>query len=427
MSMLRQRAFRRFWLGFSLSQTGSAVTTLALPLAALAAGGGAVGAGVVTAATYLPVVAATPVAGVLVDQYSSLRVARTTDLMRAVAVGVLPVCALLFDVPLWLILVAAFVAGVLKGVGDVAHQSLLPTLVEPDDVVAGNAFLSSSSSVSTVAGPALGGVVMQVVAPIRALFLDSASFVFSWFMLVGITPDEATGPERSRRTIPAVLRAWGASLVEGFTLLRGDRVLLGLGIAGGGANLFAQCFVTGLIVFGTQALGLSAGTLGLVFATGAVGGILGAIVSRRLARTRGVGTIMSLGMISFGVGPLVVGLVAGNAPVVAGDGALVLGAFLYEFGIVVYNVQGVSRRQLRAPRAVLGRMTAAYRVLTYGTIPLGSSMGGVLAALATPRLPVLVAGFGVLAWYGVLLVSPLRVAFVAEDSEPSAPAVTATN
>jgi MFS family permease len=428
MSLLRQRPFRRFWLGFSGSQTGSAITTLALPLAALAAGGGPLGAGLATTATYIPVVVATPVAGVLVDHYSVLRVARVTDLLRAGAIGLLPVCALLFPVPLWLILVAAFVAGALKGVGDVAHQSMLPTIVDPADVVAGNAFLSSSTSVSTVLGPAIGGAVMQVLAPVKALALDAVSFLFSWLMLGGIVPTEPAptepaptepAPTGGRSSVPGVLRSWWASLLAGFALLRRDQVLLGLGIAGGGSNLFAQCFLTGFIVFATQRIGLRPGALGLIFAVGAAGGLLGAVLSRTLARRYGPGTIMSLGMLSFGAGPLLVGLLAGHLPRAGTYAVLVLGILLYEAGVTGYNVQGVSQRQLRAPRAVLGRMTAAYRMLAYGSIPLGSALAGVLATAAGPRVPVLVAGVGVLGWYAVLLLSPLRVAFVAGPVEPS--------
>ncbi len=423
MDILGNRNFRLFWVGFSTSQIGSQITALAFPLAVLANGGSALEVSLVAAATYLPVILVSPLAGVIADQSSPISLARRSDLIRGAFLLAVVACSLVWLLPPPAILVAAFCAGVLKAFGDVGNQALLPTIVPRDEVTTGNAYVSSATTVSSVIGPAIGGLVISLMGPLRAIVLDATSFLFSWATLSRVDEFNPRGPQPPEVDAPLARRGpfsvWARAMREGLDLLKADPLLLGLAIVAGGANVFAQCYATAIIIFMASELHLSAFAIGAAFAAAAAGGVLGASVSGRMARSVSPGMIMRWAMVVFGLGPLVASVVMASWSREAQFIVLAVGMILYEGGLVAYNVQGVSRRQTHAPREQLGRMTAAYRVMTYGTPPLGGLLAGLVTSIAgSARAALLTAGIGVVAWCGLVLLTRFRVAFDDWDEEP---------
>ena len=158
-----------------------------------------------------------------------------------------------------------------------------------------------------------------------------------------------------------------------------------------------------LMLFALRDLGLSEATMGLVFSAGAVGGLLGALVVTPLTRRLGEGRAIPLAALAWTPGAALVPL-AGTLPAVP---VLIASSFVFSFCVVVYNVTQVSFRQRVCPPALLGRMNASVRFLVWGTMPIGSAIGGVLGdgIGIRPTLWVSVAG-GLLAALPVLL-SPL--------------------
>lgn len=421
MSIFKSRNFRRFWTGFATSQVGSQVTVLALPLAVLATGGSAFQVSLVAAATYIPVILVSPIAGVIADRSSPLTLARRMDLIRFVFLIFVVCLSLVWSLPAWAILTVAFSAGCLKAIGDVGNQALLPTIVSRSNVTTGNSFVSSATTISSVIGPAIAGALISVLGPIRSIVIDAVSFLYSWLMLRKVqelenpasprtTPKTSNAPPSDKN--PQPISNWVSAISEGVKLLSRDPLLLGLAVVAGGANIFAQCYATAILLYMAQQLNMSSLQIGAAFAFAAIGGILGAYASAKLAATIDPGIIMRWSMVIFGSGPLLTSLISPDWNQLSQFISLGLGMVLYEGGLVSYNVQGVTRRQTHAPREQLGRMTAAYRVITYGTPPLGSVLAGAIVVLTGSAQPaLLVAGAGVMVWCAIIALTRFRIAF----------------
>jgi predicted MFS family arabinose efflux permease len=282
---------------------------------------------------------------------------------------------------------------------DVAYQSYLPHLVGRDNLVEGNAKLQGTQSVAQVAGPTVGGVLVQVLTAPYAVLVDAASFLWSAVWITSIRSREPR-PER------APDRHLGREMKEGIAFVLGNRLLRAITACTGTANLFQNVAMTVFVVLLASAdeLNLSAGAIGLLYSATAVGGLLGALVARRFAGWVGQGPAL---WISIAVSvPAMLPLpfvqrgwqlwLVGAASVVSG------------VTIVVYNITQVSFRQLLCPERLLGRMNATIRFAVWGTIPIGSLIGGILGATIglRPTLWVAVAG-SALAVLPVFL-SPLR-------------------
>jgi MFS family permease len=419
--LLRHADFRRLWAADALSQAGTQVTFIALPLLLIKVlDAGPFEVGLLTTFEFLAFLVVGLPAGVWVDRMRRRNVLIVTDLVRGLLYGSLPL-AWAFDVlTLGQVYVVALVAGVCTVFFDVAYQSYLPHLVGRDNLVEGNAKLQGTQSVAQVAGPTVGGVLVQALTAPYAILVDAASYLWS-AIWVGAIRSREPRPER------APDRHLGREMKEGLAFVLGNRLLRAITACTGTANLFQNVGMTVFVVLLASASGLnlSAGTIGLLFSATAVGGVFGAMVARRFAGWVGQGPALWIS-IAIGV-PAVLPM-----PFVQRGWLLWLlaaGQVVFGASIVVYNITQVSFRQLLCPERLLGRMNATIRFAVWGTIPIGSLLGGILGATIglRPTLWVAVAG-SLLAVLPVFL-SPLRTMrelpteYVPEGVEPSGPPV----
>jgi predicted MFS family arabinose efflux permease len=263
--------------------------------------------------------------------------------------------------------VVATITGTATVFFDVAWQSYLPTLVQPAQVVDGNAKLAASQEVARVAGPGITGLLLRVLgAPVLIAF-DAVSFLLSALFLGGIRHVDTVPDKAGRRKLRHEI-AEGLTFVVRHPLLR--RIVACTGIF----NLFSSMTYALLVLFVLRTLGLSESTLGFVFSVGAIGGIIGAATAARFARAVGEGRSIPLSSLVCAVAGVLVPLAVIGAPAVL----LIAGWFLTSWGVVAYNVTQVSFRQRLCPPHLLGRMNASVRFIVFGTMPLGGLLGGVL-------------------------------------------------
>jgi MFS family permease len=396
-SLLRHRDFRHLWAAETVSQVGTQVTLLALPVVAVTVlDATPLQMGFLTALETAAFLVIGLPAGAWVDRWRRKRVLVTADLVRAVVLATLPVAYLLDVLTLGQLFVVAAVTGTATVFFDVAYQSYLPALVDRDQLVDGNGKLEASRAVAQVAGPGLTGVLLRVVGAPLLIAGDAASFLLSAVLLGGIRrPD--TVPDRAAR------RPLRTEIAEGLGFVVRHPLLRRIVACTGTANLFGSMNSALLVLFVIRELGLSEATLGLVFSVGAIGGLLGAATAARFARRVGEGRSIPLSAVVFAAAGAFVPLAAVGPPVVL----LVTGWFVLTWAVVVYNVVQVSFRQRLCPPRLLGRMNASVRFIVFGTMPLGGLLGGVLGEWAgvVPALWVAVAG-GFVACLPVLL-SPL--------------------
>ncbi|MEU7205773.1 MFS transporter [Streptomyces sp. NPDC045470] len=396
--LLRHRDFRLLLAGAAASQAGTQVALVALPLVAVVGlHASAFEVGLLTAAETAAFLLIGLPAGAWVDRVRRLPLLIRTDVVRAVAMGSVPLAAACHALTMAQLYVVAFVTGVATVFFDVAHQSYLPRVLPGPRLVAGNGALETARSAAQVAGPGLGGGIVQLLGPPVAVLANAAGYLASALFLRGIRVRE---PEPE--VTPGV--SLSAQVKEGLAFVLRHPVLRMIALTTGVANFFSAMLVAVQTVFLTRELGLPPGVLGLMLSASAVGGLSGALCAGTVARRLGQARIIWLA-------PLVTGPFALLWPL-SGHGAaagwFALGSGAVFFGAVVYNVAQVSFRQLLCPDALLGRMNATLRFMVWGTMPLGALAGGSIAGAAGPLAAVWVCAVGFLLVPIPLLLSPLR-------------------
>ncbi|GAB3363148.1 MFS transporter [Modestobacter lapidis] len=396
-SLWRHRDFGQLWAAETVSQLGTQVTLLALPvLAVTMLDATPLQMGVLTALETAAFLVIGLPAGAWVDRWRRKRVLVAADLVRAVTLATLPLAWVMDALSLGQLYVVAAVTGTATVFFDVAYQSYLPALVDADQIVDGNGKLEASRAVAQVAGPGITGVLLRVLGAPLLIAVDAASFLLSAAFLGGIGRPDRTPDRATRRRLRSEI-AEGLGFVVRHPLLR--RIVACTGTA----NLFGTIATTLLVLFALRGLGLTASVLGVVLSAGALGGLLGACTAAWFARWVGEGRAIPLSALLLFPFATLIPLAALGPPVAL----LVVGQFGVSWAIVAYNVTQVSFRQRLCPPALLGRMNASVRFLVFGTIPLGGLLGGVLGTWlgVVPALWVAAAGQGLAALW--VVTSPL--------------------
>lgn len=392
--------FRQLWAAESISQFGSQITLVALPLAAaLALDASASQMGMLAASGTLPYLLLSLFAGVWVDRLRRRTIMIVTDFGRALLLLTVPT-AWAFDLlRIELLYAVAFLVGVQSLLFDVAYVSYLPSIVRRVELTEGNSKLQASASTAQVAGPGAAGLLVGALSAPLALIADAFTYLFSALFLLRIKTKE---PEPRREARLQVRREIG----EGLRVIFGNSVLRAIAGTGATTNLFGYMFLAVYVLFMIEELGLSAAQVGLVFSVGGVGAVLGAMAAEPVMRKVGIGPSVILGRVLFGVGGLLVPLAVF---VPRFEIHLVVAAeFLQWMALVVAIVNELSLRQSLVPDRLLGRANATMRFMNSGVIPIGSLMGGFLGDAIGLRGTLYVGAAGMLVAGIWVAISPLR-------------------
>ncbi|MGW6913456.1 MFS transporter [Kitasatospora sp. NPDC054939] len=396
--LLAHRDFRRLLGGAAAAQVGTQVTLVALPLIAVVElDATPLQVGLLTAAETAAFLLVGLPAGAWVDRMRKLPLLIRADVVRCLAIGSIPPAAALDVLTMGQLYLVALITGVATVFFDVAHQSFLPHLLPREHLVAGNGALETVRSSAQIAGPGLGGGLVQLLGAPLAVVADAVGYLVSAVMLVGIRAKEAP-PE------PVPGRSLRAEVAEGVRFVVRHPLLRMIAAATATSNLFGAVLMAVQTVFWVRVLDLSPGAIGVLLSVSAVGGLGGALCAGWLARRIGQARLIWLS-------PLVTAPFAVLWPLSNGSFGVVLfavGSGVSLFGAVVYNVAQVSFRQTVCPPDLLGRMNATMRFLVWGTLPLGALAGGVVADTAGPRTALWLCAVGFLLVPVPLLLSPLR-------------------
>jgi MFS family permease len=406
-SLWRQRNFLLLWSGQTVSEMGSAVTQLALPLTAVVIlRAGTFEVGLLTSAATLAFALIALPAGVIVDRHAKRRLMIWCDVARMLIIGSVPAAAAFGLLTLGQLYAVAVTAGVCTVFFDVSYQSYLPVLVATGDLVDGNGKLGATQSFAQVTGPALGGGLVGLVGAARAMAADSISYAISVASLLAIRV-----PEETPRLAPAQTPGRAAArqnlrqdIAEGLSFVLRHPILRKIVACTGTANLFSGISTAVEIIFLIRVLHVPPADTGLLIAVASLGGVAGGILSGRLGRLIGPARIIWFSMLVLGLPQLVVPLAEPGWRVAL----FPVGLAASSFSAVVYNVAQVSYRQAICPPRLLGRMNAAVRWVVWGTIPLGGVLGGALGAWlgVRPTLWLAFAGSWAAGWW--VYFSPLR-------------------
>jgi len=394
--VLAERDFRRFWAGETVSLFGDQITLIALPLVAvLELHASAAQMGFLGAAELAPNLLFSLHAGAWVDRRGRRRQTMiATAVGRAVLLATIPVAFALGVLTLAHLYVVGFLVGTLSVFFYVSYSTLFVSLVPRERYLEAGSLLHGSRAFSFVAGPSVGGALVQAFSAPIALVVDAVSFVVSALTLRSISPEE-----------PPVEPAERGHITSGMRYIRRSSVVRSSLLATATINFFNFVFWALFILYATKELGVKAGALGLVLGAGAVGGVLGAVFASRIAGRIGVGPAFVLGSALFPAPLVLVPLAGGPRPVVLG--CLFLAEFASGFGVMVLDININAIKAALVPDRLRARVSGAYMVVNYGVRPIGSLVGGLLGAWIGLRTTLWIGWAGALAGVLWLLPSPL--------------------
>ncbi|MGW7430335.1 MFS transporter [Streptomyces sp. NPDC054861] len=394
--LLRERSFRRYWTGQTVSLVGDQISLIAIPLAAvLVLGADAAEMGWLKAAELLPALLLNLPLGAWADRQPRRRRAMiAADLGRAALLVTLPVAHLLGALTLGQLYAVAFGVGTLSVLFEACNVTLFAALVPTERYVQANSLVNGARSAAWLAGPSAGGVLVQILTAPFALLADALTFLLSAAYLTRIDPVEPPPAPVGKGHFTAGLR-W---------VVRNPS-MRALFAASGTVQFFNYMFHTLFVLYVTAELGLSAGVLGAVLGAGAVGGLIGAACAGTVVRRFGIGPSIMGGFLGFTLPLLLIPLAEGPTAVVV---ALLFGAeFLSCVGVMVVDIAAGSFQMALIPEAVRARVLGAFRTLNHGFRPLGALAGGFLGTAIGLRPTLWIATAGAVFAVLWLLPSPL--------------------
>ena len=356
---------------------GDQVSHLAMPLVAvlvLHADAGEMG--LLTAISLLPHLLFSLPAGVWLERIRRRRrVMIAADLGRAALVATVPAAYVVGALTLPHLFVVGFLVGALTVAFDLSWSTVFVAVAPRERYVEGSALLNGSRSLSYVAGPTLGGGLVQLLTAPFALVADAISFLASALALGRVRAEEAPlEPD------PAGLRE---RFAIGLAFAARDPIIRPSLAAAATINFFNFGFSALFVLYATRTLGVEPGTLGLALGTGAIGGLLGAGMASRVGRRIGVGPAYALGCILFPAPLILIPLVSGPPEVVLA--ALFVSEFGAGFGVMILDVSAGAIILARTPDRIRARATGAFRTINYGIRPVGAFLGGVLGSVIGVR------------------------------------------
>jgi MFS family permease len=397
----RHADFLKLWSAETVSQFGSQITGLALPLVAvLVIEASAFEVSALFVIEFLPFILFAIPAGVWVDRLKRKPILVIADIGRAVLLGSIPL-AYAFDV-LYLgqLYVVGFLVGICTVFFDVSYQSYLPSLVARDRLVEGNSKLEISRSAAQLGGPGLAGGLVGVVGAPVAILLDAISFVGSALFLLSIRKPEVLPEREEGAPRPSMLK----EAKEGLRYVLGNRYLRAISICTGTSNLFWSLGGAILIVYAVRELGMSPALIGLIFSVANAGPMIAALTTNKVFERIGVGrTILGTSMLFSGAATLYP-----LAPQSFATPFFIAGGVLGGYAAVAYNITQVSFRQAICPERMQGRMNAVIRFLVWGTMPIGALAGGAIGSLIGLRAALWVGAIGALFSFLPIALSPVR-------------------
>lgn len=361
-SLWRNRDYLLLWAGQAVSSFGSQITQLAFPLLVLALTGSPAQAGLVGALRALPFALLSLPAGALVDRWERKRLMIWCDAGRALALGSVPLALALGQLSLIQLAIVSLIEGTLFLFFNLAESSCLPQVVEREQLPSALTQNQVTESLSQLLGPTLGGALYALGAAVPFL-ADAISYSLSLLTLCFIRR-----PLQEERTAaPGRLRD---EMVEGVTWLWGQPTLRFTALLTGGLMVCSVGYPLIMIVLGER-VGASSFEIGIIFAGGGAGSIVGGLITPWLQRRCRFGPLLiwsawiwAITWLFFLFAPNVATLTIANAA-----------AFII---VPIYMITQYRYRLAATPDRLQGRMNAVFRLVIWGSQPLGVALAGVL-------------------------------------------------
>lgn len=401
-SLVRSPGFAWLWGGQTFSTFGSQISGVAIAyLAVTVLNASAFEVSLLSAAGTISFLLVGLIAGAWVDRWVKRRVMIVADLIRMVAVGVIPLLWAFDALQVWHVIVVGFVMGLATVFFDVSYQSFVPVILPSDKIAAGNSALETTNQTAGIAGPGLVGWLLTLVKAPVLLAFDSLTYLVSALTLTAIKDTEKVKPKSDRRPLPVEIR-------EGLAFIGREKLIRRITMTTATNNLFSSLMwaTFPLVFFGVDYLNISPALYGIMGSAAAVGSLIGATTTTRLIKWLGEGTVISVSALAGGLVTVLLPVAVGmhNEATVP---LLIVMEFLIGFTVLAYNITQVSARQRICPPELLGRMNASIRFFVWGVMPIGATVGGAIATAYSPLTSIIVGSVGAVFSSVFVLFSPL--------------------
>jgi Na+/melibiose symporter-like transporter len=342
------------------------------------------------------------------------------DLGRFALIACIPIAVWTGFAGMGLLYGVVFAAGILTVLYQIASFAFLPSVVRPGQLVDANGKIAATQAASEIGGRGLGGLLIEVISAPAAVAVNAVAFLASALSQRRIRAGQLA---EARDEQPVGVSSPWRDIGEGLRVAVSNRYVRALLGEATTFNLFNELFILGLMLYCVRDLGMGGAAIGLVFTAGGVGSFVGAWFGSRVTGRFGYGRVLLITLVVGNTVPLGVVL---TGP--AGDAGLALLCTIFAVmgvGIGVANVHAVSLRQLALPEHLRGQVNAAYRLISWGAIPLGGAVGGLVATHAGAQLAMVAGAAGmVLAtlWVAFSAVPRLRTISDASDAWQPEPA-----
>lgn len=405
-------AFWNYWGASTLSSTGTAVTAVALPLTAVTVlDATPFQLGLVAAASYLAWALIGLPAGVITQRLPLRRTQIACDLVRALAIASVPVVWWLGYLSIGQLVATALVINFAEVLFFAASSTFMVSVVPKDELNARNSLMSGTHAVTQLGGPSLGGLLVQLMGAVPALFVDAVSYVASAVLLKRL-------PERNPVDSGEARTSTRAMIADGWRFVARHPVMAPATWWACVVNFVCGAQMALFAVYLVRNLEAPPGVVGLLLATEGVGALVFASLTPWLVRRIGSARVLLaegvLGAVAATIIPWGHGL--------TGWIFFAVGNCLFAGSVVPGSVVTRTYRQVASPPELLSRVMATVRFVSWGLIPAGGLAAGALAEVIGVRTTLLLTA--PLMLLGPLLVwaSPIRQLRNLEDygTEPVA-------
>ena len=369
--LLRDPEFLKYWSSQTIYGFGLPIAGLAIPILAVSSlHAGSVEMGYLGAAGTLAFLVVGLPAGVIVDRSRRLPLMIGLNVVGLGVLALVPIVALGGGLRIELLYAVEFLFGCVGVIWQVASQAFLPNLVGRARLVDANSRMQLSYSAGQVAGPGVGGVLIQMVSAPFAIVVTLISEAIGTVLLLMIRVREPAPRPRAGRSLVGDVR-------EGLEIVISDPHIRSIMLCGTTHNVFSNGMLIALyVLFATRELHVTPAELGLVFAVAGPGSILGSLLASRVPRMVGLGPAIGAMQVLTGVARLAMPLAALGAVAIPPFVTLALGEFLLAVVRTIFNVNQLSLRQSITPDHQQGRMNASIRFVMWAVVPFGALLGG---------------------------------------------------
>jgi MFS family permease len=371
--VIKQPGFLSLWIGQSVSVVGSQISGLAFPVLAVSVlHANEFQMGLLNAADTSAFLVFGLLAGALVDRWIKRKVMLIADLVRMLAVAVIPILWFFDVLNIYHLIVVGAVLSVATVFFDVSYQSYIPILLPKEYIGVGNARLEISGQISGIAGPGLVGALLNFFKAPVLLVIDAFSFLISAISLFTIR-------DREEPKVRAERRPLAKEIGEGLRFVWKQKLIRAISFTTSTSNMFGTIAGTmfALYLLKPEFLNLNTASFGVLMSIGSVGGLLGAAATPRLIKLVGEGPLVVISAVSSGLAQLFLPL-AWYVPREYALIPLAAQSFFTAFLALTYNITQVTARQRLCPEHLLGRMNASIRFMVWGSMPIGALIAGVL-------------------------------------------------